>query len=376
LHQKKILVAPLNWGLGHATRCIPIIEELLHQGAEVILASDGEAYQLLKREFPNLEIHLLPAYNIHYPPSTRGSMVLSMAYQMPKILRGALMEHFWLKNFLKNTPVGAVIADNRYGFFSRKTRSVFMTHQVNILMPFPFFQTLVNAVNHFFIKKFDVCWIPDFEFEPNLAGVLSHGHFPKNLKIKYLGILSRFAKKDSHKVGEVSNLPDLTAKSPKYRAAIILSGPEPQRSILEEKIRLQLALVTTELAPFLLIRGTLKPYNANEPIPNLEIHDLLTSGILKQKMSESAVVICRSGYSSIMDLVALQKPAILIPTTGQTEQEYLATELMRQNQFFSISQDQFDLMSSLNAYQKFNNFINCDVENKTLKEIISELWEF
>jgi UDP-N-acetylglucosamine transferase subunit ALG13 len=346
---------------------------LQNQGAEVVLASDGEAYQLLKCEFPNLEIHALPTYNIRYP---FRSMMLSMAIQMPKILRGAIAEHFWLKNFLKNTCVNAVISDNRFGFFSRKTHSIFMTHQVNILIPFRFMQPLVNAVNHFFIKKFDVCWIPDFEFEPNLAGKLSHGIFSKKLIIKYLGILSRFERTVKKKVGEVSNRPDLNSVEKKYRAAIILSGPEPQRTILETKIRQQLLTAKGLAALCILIRGTQIKDDSNIHISNLEIHDLLTSTSLNQKINESAVVICRSGYSSVMDLVALKKPAILIPTPGQTEQEYLAKELMRQNQFFSQSQDNFDLETALKAYPQFNNFINFDMENKTLHEIIHELLKF
>ncbi len=371
--QKKILVVPLNWGLGHATRCIPIVEELLQQGAEVILASDGEAYQLLKSEFPNLEIYKLPAYNIRYP---FRSMLLSMSFQMPKILRGCILEHFWLNNFLKKTRVDAVISDNRFGFFNRQTHSIFMTHQVNILMPFRFLQPFVNALNHFFIGRFDECWIPDFENEPNLAGALSHGHFSKKLNIKYLGILSRFGKTVGEFLQNDKNLPNLSAQPEKYRAAIILSGPEPQRSILEKKIRQQLS-AATEFAPFLLIRGTQKTNDFESPQnSNLEIHDLLTSQILKQKIEESAVVICRSGYSSVMDLVALQKPAILIPTPSQTEQEYLAAELMRQNQFFSMPQDDFDLITSLKQYQNFNHFNNFDIENKTLHKIVSELLNF
>lgn len=359
---KKILVAPLNWGLGHATRCIPIIEELRKQGGEVILASDGVAYQLLKREFPDLQIHELPAYNIRYP---FRSMVLSMAIQMPKILRGAIGEHFWLKNFLKNTAVDIVISDNRFGFFSKKIHSIFMTHQVNILIPFRLFQPFVNALNHFFIKKFDTCWIPDFENKPNLGGVLSHGNFYKNLTIKYLGILSRFKKATDKDIEK------------KYHATIVLSGPEPQRSIFEQKILQQFIDLKNTGAHFLLVRGTQLPCDVNQkPIPNLEIHDLLTSELLNQKIIDSEVVICRSGYSSIMDLVAIQKAAILIPTPGQTEQEYLAAELMRQNEFFSISQDDFDLEKALNGYQKFNNFINFDSKNETLKEIIRELLKF
>ena len=357
----KILVAPLNWGLGHATRCIPIVDMLRRQGAEVILAADGAAYDLLKLEFPDLEIHTLPAYNIRYP---FRSMVLSMAVQMPKILRGAINEHFWLKKFLKNTPIDVVISDNRYGFFSRHVHSIFMTHQVNILIPCPILQPFVNVVNHFFIKKFDACWVPDVAVEPNLAGILSHGNFSKKLNIKYLGILSRFKKQVFEK---------------KYKAAFVLSGPEPQRSILEKKIRQELNIVKNENDTYLLIRGTSKPFdldqvrNLDNMMDNLEIHDMLTSPVLNQKILESDVVICRSGYSSIMDLVCLQKAAILIPTPGQTEQEYLATELMRRNQFFSQTQDTFDLSKAMTTYSSFKNFTDLAIENKTLEEIISEL---
>jgi UDP-N-acetylglucosamine:LPS N-acetylglucosamine transferase len=352
----KILIAPLNWGLGHATRCMPIIEELRRQGAEVILASDGAAYDLLKREYPDLPIHLLPAYDIRYPFS---SMVFSMAIQMPKILRGAIGEHFWLKKFLKNTPVDVVISDNRYGFFSRQTRSIFMTHQVNILIPMRLFQPIVNWVNHFFIKRFDACWIPDFEESPNLAGILSHGNFSKKLNVKYLGALSRFKKQFFET---------------RYTAAIVLSGPEPQRSILEKKIRQELSEQQNSEANYILIRGTRSKNDVlDTKIPNLEIHDVLTSTVLNQKILESAVVICRSGYSSIMDLVYLQKVAILIPTPGQTEQEYLATELMRQKQFFSQTQAEFDMQTALTHYAEFKNFRNFDIETETLKEIISEL---
>ena len=356
---KKILVAPLNWGLGHATRCMPIIDELRRQGAEVVLASDGGAYDLLKSEYPDLMIHKLPTYNIRYP---FRSMMLSMAFQMPKILRGAIAEYFWLKNFLKTTPVDAVISDNRFGFYSRKIHSIFMTHQVNILMPFRFLQPIVNTVNQYFIKKFDVCWIPDFEKMPHLAGQLSHGNFDKNLKIKYLGILSRFKK--------------LSIKK-KYNAAFILSGPEPQRSIFEKKICQQLHQQNDSEAQYLLVRGTQTTAKSfAEKMPNLEIYDVLTSNLLNKKMMESEVIICRSGYSSIMDLVYLQKAAVLIPTPGQTEQEYLAARLKQQNQFFSQKQDDFNFKIALEEFKKYKNFINSDMNQNTLKEIIGELLEF
>ncbi|MBL7815216.1 MAG: hypothetical protein JNL70_09405 [Saprospiraceae bacterium] len=358
MSQKKILVAPLNWGLGHATRCIPIIRALQEQGAAVVLASDGVAYDLLREEFPNLPIYQLPAYNIRYP---FRSMMLSMAIQMPKILRGCIAEHIWLKKFLKIQTVDAVISDNRFGFFNRKIYSVFMTHQVNILVPIPFFQTLANAINHFFIQKFDVCWIPDQPDVPNLAGQLAHGIFSKGLNTRYIGVLSRLKRLKMEK---------------KYKAAIILSGPEPQRTILEKKLWQQLTQRMRD-EPFLFVRGTrIQADFDKNTLKNVEIYDVLTSVQLNEKIAASEVVICRSGYSSVMDLAAIQKPAVLIPTPSQTEQEYLARMLMQQGQCFSLSQDTFDLEKALEMYPKYKNFSNFDIENKALAEIISELLNF
>jgi UDP-N-acetylglucosamine transferase subunit ALG13 len=371
--KKTVIVASLNWGLGHATRCIPIIEALEAAGATVILASDGGALDLLRREFPHLRAVELPAYNIRYP---FRSMVLSIALQGHKILRGGILEYFWLKKMIKNEQIDVVISDNRFGFFNRKITSVFMTHQVQILIPMRFLQPFVNAVNHFFIRQFDALWIPDLAFENNLAGNLAHGlcveKLAKKLTIKYLGTLSR-----------MNNF----STAIKYRAIIVLSGPEPQRRFLEEKILIQLEeILRTEKnrtpqynSQFCLVRGVSDDKLDKKKWANIEIHDVLTTTDLNQKIMESEVVICRSGYSSLMDLVALQKKAILIPTIGQTEQEYLGAALARQNRFVCVHQDTFNLEKSLSELSKtigFTDFLHEDSrKNETLQEVIRELME-
>jgi UDP-N-acetylglucosamine transferase subunit ALG13 len=392
--KKTVIVASLNWGLGHATRCIPIIEALEQQGATVILASDGGALDLLRREFPHLRALELPAYNIRYP---FRSMVLSMAVQGHKILRGCILEYFWLKQFLKDETVDVVISDNRFGFFNKKVKSIFMTHQVQILMPIRFLQPFVNAVNQFFIRRFDALWIPDFGHQQNLAGDLAHGLFveklSKILTVKYLDTLSRM----KHFSAET-----------KYRAIIVLSGPEPQRTILEEKIGSQLEKIFLShekgtsrrkigtsyqymesndipnigKSAFCLVRGV-----SNQQLPikikeqnNIEVHNVLTTTDLNQKIMESEFVICRSGYSSLMDLVALKKRALLIPTPGQTEQEYLADTLAYQNRFLTQQQDALDLEKCFLELPQtigFNNFSEeIDGKNETLQQVIRELLEF
>ncbi len=372
--KKTIIVAPLNWGLGHATRCIPIIKALEAAGATVILASDGGALALLRREFPHLRALELPAYNIRYP---FRSMVLSIAVQGHKILRGCILEYFWLKKMLKTEHIDAVISDNRFGFFNRQTRSIFMTHQVQILMPIRFLQFLANVVNHFFIRRFDALWIPDFEGKQNLAGELAHGFFveklSKKLKINYLGILSR-----------MKNFPEAI----KYRAIIVLSGPEPQRSFLEKKIGEQLDKIIAEekntppqySSRFCLVRGVSDKKFDEKKKPLIDVFDVLTTEDLNQKIMESAVVICRSGYSSLMDLVVLQKKALLIPTIGQTEQEYLAATLSRQNRFLLQHQDALNLEKGFSALPKTLGFTDFsqenDNKNETLQQVVRELLDF
>jgi uncharacterized protein (TIGR00661 family) len=352
IKSKKILVAPLNWGLGHATRCIPIIQAFQEQGATVFLASDGTALDLLKKEFPELPCFQLPAYNVRY---IFPSMVLSMGLQMPKILRGVFLEYFWLKRFIKTHGIDVVISDNRYGLYNKAVHSVFMTHQVNIKAPFSF---MVNAVNRFYIKKFDICWIPDFENTPNLAGVLAHGGLVKKLKVKYLGALSRMEKR------EVEN---------RYDAIFVLSGPEPQRTILENKILGQLKNADLASYKFALIRGVTEGKKLDFGAQNLEIHNYLTTKTLNKKILESTVLLARSGYSTIMDLAALGTKAILIPTPGQTEQEYLAEQLATQKIFFTQKQEDLDLVKALLAVKSYKGFGNLYEKHNTLNEIIIDL---
>ena len=359
LKSKKILIAPLNWGLGHATRCIPIIDELHRQGATVLLASDGVALDILKKEFPNLPAFELPAYAVRY---TFQNMVLSMALQMPKILRGVWQEYFWLKRFVKTHDIDIVISDNRYGMFNKKVESIFMTHQVNIKAPFSF---VVNAINFYFIKKFDTCWIPDFENEPNLAGSLSHSGMVNKLRVQYLGILSRM------KYFEIEK---------KYKAIVVLSGPEPQRTFLEKIILIQLKKHSEQQnftqKPFILVRGVTQGKDLNFKYENIEIYNYLTTKDLNIKILESEIMITRSGYSTIMDLVNLGVQAILIPTPGQTEQQYLADTLKNNGLFFAQNQTDFNLESALQLVETYTGFGKLFTKNDSLPEIINELLKF
>jgi len=352
---KKVLVAPLNWGLGHATRCIPIIRFLQKQNATIFLASDGRAFHLLKKEFPELPIFKLPAYDITYRTS---NMMWNMAWQFPKMMRAIRNEKKEIEKIVEKEKIDIIISDNRFGVFSRKTYNVFMTHQINLPIPIPIFRQIGNWLNRKMIQRFDECWIPDFEKKPNLSGKLSHGNFKlNNTFTKYIGSLSRMKKIEN--------------KS-KRKAIIILSGPEPQRTFLEKKILAQALELPFQ---FLLVKGQTEQtahFNFNK---NIEVVSFLTSEKLNQAIAESEIVISRSGYTTLMDLVFLEKKAILIPTPGQTEQEYLAKHFFEQKIFFTASQKDFDLKNALEKVESFSGFDSSIFEKTNFKKNVIELLE-
>lgn len=298
---KRILFAILNWGLGHATRCIPLIKELIRQQQEVIIASDGRALALLKEEFPHLQAIELPAYEVTYKTD---NMIWNMAWQAPKIARAIYLEHKKVAELVDLLKIDAIISDNRFGCYHKKLKTVFITHQINIKVPNKLLNSSVQWLNRNRIKKFGECWVPDFEEAPNLSAELSHNH--SLTEVKYLGCLSRMQRYERPK---------------KYDIISILSGPEPQRSFLEEALLKQLEKLSYKC---LIIRGITEQQAKEQYNSNITIVNYLTAQALNDAVMESDFVISRSGYSTLMDLVVLKKPAVLIPTPGQTEQEYLA----------------------------------------------------
>ncbi|MBA2760795.1 MAG: hypothetical protein H0U39_02325 [Segetibacter sp.] len=212
-----ILVAPLDWGLGHATRCIPLIRHLQLLDCVVIIAAERAQENLLKQEFPLLEFVYLPGYRIKY---TRNKyfFLSTIILQLPKIYSAIRKEKKWLNNFINERPVDAVISDNRYGLSHAKVRSVFITHQLMVKAPFALVEKIIQKLNYKFLSKFSECWIPDEEGKVNFAGRLSHPKTLPSKSVTYLGGLSRFERKEV---------------PVKYDLLIVLSGPEPQRTIFE-----------------------------------------------------------------------------------------------------------------------------------------------
>lgn len=320
--KKAIIYGVLNWGLGHATRSIPIIRSLIQLNYEVILCSDGDALTILQKEFPQLQFVELPGYKVRYD---FRSMILNMMRYSITMLKAIHKEEKILKRLVSEYQPEFIVSDNRYGFYHKKVRSIFITHQLNIPSQKKWQSLTANRFLRQFIKRFDTCWVPDLEGSPNLSGLLSH-EVTISIPIQYIGPLSRLSYLDSEQ---------------KYDIAFVLSGPEPQRTKLEKMIIEQQSELKGRCC---LVRGTDVPLdNAKQDI-KLSVFNLLGSKDLEKLIAESRLLVCRAGYTTIMDLVSLHKSAVLIPTPGQPEQEYLASHLSTQFPNFSfVNQDDFNI---------------------------------
>lgn len=305
--ENPILVAPLNWGLGHATRCIPIIHALEENGFTPILASDGVALAMLRKEFAHLTVLELPSYEIEYAKNG-ANFKWKMLANVPKMVEAIMAEKKIVKKWVKEYGLIGIISDNRLGVFSKKVPSVFITHQLNVLTGNT---TWISSKMHrFIIKKYTECWVPDREDKPNLTGKLGHVKHPGD-KIRYIGPLSRLRRLDMPK---------------KYDLMVILSGPEPQRGMLESQLREDLQLFDGDV---IFISGKIEARQKKEQVGNITFYNFMTTDQLEIAFNESQNVLCRSGYTTIMDLAKLGKKAFFIPTPGQYEQEYLAKKLKR-----------------------------------------------
>ncbi len=332
---KRVLVAPLDWGLGHTTRCIPIIKELEKQGCAIWLAGNEVQEVLLKKEFPHLLFLPLRGYNVSYAKTSIG-LVFKLFAQLPSIAKIIRYENEWLNKKVKELELDAVIADNRYGLFHSTIPCIFITHQLQIKTAWgKWSERMIQKWNYHFIHQYRVCWIPDYAGHENLAGELSHPQLLPDIPVKYLGPVSRFEKTKK----EITN--DLL---------IILSGPEPQRTILEKIILNQLKTINRKTV---LVRGLPVEKKILENEGLIEFHNHLASEELNELIEKSSWIISRCGYSTVMDLMKLQKKTILIPTPGQTEQEYLARHLGKNKMAFTMMQKNFDLQTALNMADKF-----------------------
>ena len=336
-----ILYTVLDWGLGHATRSIPIIQYLLDCDVRVTFIGEGNSLFLLKQTFPQCESYQVKGIEAKY--SSQDSLVLKMALSIPKNLFAIYREHYQINQIVKRINPDAIISDSRFGAWTKKIPCVFITHQLNIKAPinFRWLEPIIYKLNKFFLTKYSKVWVPDFSGVNNLSGELSHNKKSiAELNPEFIGPLSRFSKNFDSNNKEI------------YELLIIISGPEPQRNIFENQCIEQAKKLDKKT---LIVCGrpqdeAIREFGKIKVLGNLSLEEL-NSLIITTKN-----VVCRSGYSSIMDLFVLQKNAICIPTPGQTEQEYIAEFLSNQKFIVTQKQSEFNLQESLNFLKQCESF--------------------
>jgi hypothetical protein len=332
----RLLFAILNWGLGHASRSIPLIKAAEKQGFEVIIASDGGALDLLRLELPGRHFLTLPGYDIRY---TKGrGLPWYLLFQSPRVWKVVQQEHQLTEQWVRDYQLTGIISDNRYGCYSQLVPSALVSHQLHIEAGW--LSGPVNWVNRRFLRPFDAIWVPDDPLkEQRISGRLSRskGVLPP---VTYVGILSRFKMRSP------------SAQSGKVLA--LLSGPEPQRTQLEAMV-FDFMREHPHYLQWHVVRGTTEP--AEVPIPpHVQVDDLLPSEGLKEAVQGADLVVARSGYSTLMDLAVLGKKALLIPTPGQTEQLYLARRMKKKGWVHTVPQTKMEWMREIDWAFKLPGF--------------------
>ena len=312
-NNRRILISPLDWGLGHASRIIPIINRYIELGDNVIIAGSGLSFELLKKQFTTLHSIEIPSFKMRY--SSGNSQVWAVVKAFPRLIFYSIKEHQVLKRIVKEENIDFIVSDNRFGLFHNTTPSAYITHQLWIKLPkgWAWLEPFVAFVHRCIINRFTECWVPDFEdVSESLAGELSHPKkMPRN--VKYIGALSRFQLGVRSEELGVRNL-----------VLAILSGAEPQRTMFEEE--LLTSLQDNPHENIILVQGKVEAEQKKYKVGKVIVYNYMGTEELQKNILKADKIICRSGYSSIMDLYALGKlqNATLIPTPGQTEQEYLA----------------------------------------------------
>lgn len=336
---KRIFISPLDWGLGHASRLVPLIAEAEAQGHFILLGAEVKTGAFLKAIFPDIPQVPLKGYGIRYP--SQNNMHWKLMLQVPRLGFAIMREYFSLKKIVRDYKIDTIISDSRFGLRHKKTRNFILSHQLRILYPpkLQFLGMLLNRVNRYLLNRFDVCLIPDDETH-TYSGILSQNTHILNQRI--IGPMSRFYNIEKSSTNSSEEL------------VFVFSGPEPQRSILEQLVIDQLK--NTSLSA-LLISGQPEKSYAQQLAPNIRKVSHLSDPVFAAALKKAKIVFSRSGYSSLMDYAALNlEQIVLIPTPGQTEQEYLAKRFSLAKNCYCIDQENFSLQKAIENVKSFRGF--------------------
>lgn len=358
-----ILIAPLEWGLGHAARMIPLIKLFTSQGHNVIVGAGARHLEFFKAETKEVELISFPGYSPSY--SLFLPQYLAVLFSLPSLLYHIISEHRQIKKMVNKYNIDIIVSDNRFGLWTKKATTIYVTHQLRIPFPSPFrFLEPAGVLMHRLItNRYDFCWIPDMPGDINLSGKLSHDiSLPSNAR--YTGILSRLQKPENNSPGFIEESTE---------RLVILSGPEPQKSYLGSQLT---RISIHDRAGTIILQGKPGTSLKVEKKENIRLIPHPGANEIISLIEKSNSVISRSGYTTIMELVSLHKTALLIPTPGQTEQEYLASLMSSKGWFSTMSQKE---LTSTDSLPDIADHLPPDLTEESavlLKEAVNELFEY
>ena len=334
----KIFITPLEWGNGHATRIVPIIRYIKSFSSEIIIGANRNK-TFYENVFPDIKIVEVPPFDIIYKKRTLISVLLFI----PKFIKSIKADKNFITKFAKENNIDIIISDNRYGMYYSKSYNIIITHQLNIKLNgfLKIFSPILRSFIKKYLKNFDECWIPDMhDININLTGDYSYHEFFKKINIKYVGLLSQF---DCYNNDFEENKQDIDL-------LIMISGPEMHRTIFEKIVISQLMENKKEA---IIVRG-IKGSNIPKIIDNIIMYDFVYFDQYRDLIKRSKYIICRAGYTSIMDLIILNKKALLVPTPNHPEQEYLVKRLSDLGYFPYMNQDNFDINKAISILKNYD----------------------
>jgi len=353
MKRPSICISPLDWGLGHATRCITLIQAFEKLGYQVFIATEGYHEVILKEALPNAHFLHLRGYRIRY---AKWGFILPLVllYQLPQIIYSILFEYRWLKKAHAQYQFDLIVSDNRFGFYHKQVPSVFITHQLNLQMHFEWATRSFQKIQYNWLKRFTACWIADIEGSENLSGILANPKQKPSIPLWYMGCLSRLIDIAIDTSSDNSSSIQGATNNNQNVFLGIVSGPEPQRTLLENllwKAGNKLNI------PFVVIAGTPSKEKPNKIIAENEnaiLYAHLAAPALVKEIKRAHYIICRGGYTTLMELIPFEKKLIFIPTPGQTEQIYLGKLWEEKNWALCYAQEYFKLDFALEQASRFH----------------------
>ncbi|MEK6968538.1 MAG: glycosyltransferase [Nanoarchaeota archaeon] len=343
-----------NYGLGHATRMLPVIMKLIEQGEKVTIVAKGNSLLMLKNELGDASNYELMQYEVPLKFSDKGFSMFETLKAGPSFISLISSQKKWLENFSAKEKIDRVIADGEIGYHLKNKKSFFVNNQLRLL-PGSLLGDGTELLTDVFSKGFEKVIVPDDE-NGTLGGLLtSKTRFYDKKRLAYVGILSSIRKKN-------------VVRNVDY--FISISGPGISKEVFTRQVMEQLHLLKGKVV-VALGRPDLKEIASKG---NAKIYPYLNRKQQESFLNKAKLVISRSGYTTMMELAEIDKKAFFIPTLNHPEQEYLAKFQKNSGRFHYSKQDSFNFKEDIDEAKQYPGFKNVPKTKKSVEKFLEAIY--